>query len=267
MQRIRSKKLDHGPNPVNLELIEIPFELKSTYTGEEFLFYDTGVEDLNRILIFTTRLNINYLKANKTWYGDGTFAVSPSIYYQLYTINIIIQGKNLPLVYALLPNKTEEIYDKMYNSVLKEFDIDLNEYPVNVAQDFEKGVLNVINNNLKNVTIFGCYFHFCQNLWKHMQKKHLSIIYIRDKDTRKQYKFLKALCYVPPLMVIQAFKIIRNSAPSSFLPMIDHIEKFFIGKPHRTDKGVRKIPMFPITQWNCYYRVLNGEARTNNSLG
>ena len=37
------------------------------------------------------------------WHLDGTFAVCPDLFYQLYTINGLINGKNLPLLFALLP--------------------------------------------------------------------------------------------------------------------------------------------------------------------
>jgi hypothetical protein len=49
----------------------------------------------------------------KNWYCDGTFAVSPKLFKQLYTINVIVGNKTLPMVYALLPNKSEASYSKM----------------------------------------------------------------------------------------------------------------------------------------------------------
>ena len=59
---------------------------------------------LYKSVIFAAPTNIQYLKLHSTWYGDGTFAVSPDLFYQLYTLNIITKGKNLPLVYFLLPD-------------------------------------------------------------------------------------------------------------------------------------------------------------------
>ena len=53
-------------------------------------------------------------KHNKTFYNslqchcDGTFSVAPDVFYQVYTIHGVIENAVIPLVYALLPNKTQE---------------------------------------------------------------------------------------------------------------------------------------------------------------
>lgn len=43
---------------------------------------------------------------------DGTFKVTPSIFFQVYTIHVMYKDAVVPLVYALLPNKTEETYQR-----------------------------------------------------------------------------------------------------------------------------------------------------------
>ena len=50
--------------------------------------------------------------------------------------------------------------------------------------DFEKGVLNAILHYdcIPLAIILGCYFHFCQNLWKHMQKKDLAKAYVTNPN-------------------------------------------------------------------------------------
>ena len=52
------------------------------------------------------------LSESDHWYCDGTFDVSPTVFKQLYTIQIIKNGVLFPLVYALLPNKTQKTYLK-----------------------------------------------------------------------------------------------------------------------------------------------------------
>ena len=61
---------------------------------------DSGKEDSSRILIFATSDNIELLNSTNEWYFDGTFDVSPELFKQVVTINIIFRRKNLPLVYA-----------------------------------------------------------------------------------------------------------------------------------------------------------------------
>ena len=61
------------------------------------------------ILTFTFHCSYNHR------FVDGTFDVSPLLFRQLFTIHAIISGRNIPLVYSLLPNKTTETYEKLYN--------------------------------------------------------------------------------------------------------------------------------------------------------
>ncbi len=80
------------------------------------------------------------------WYVDGTFAVCPDLFYQLYTINGIINGKNLPLVYGLLPGKSEEIYLKFFN-LIEPFIM----RPKFIMSDFEKAELNALKTTFKDI--------------------------------------------------------------------------------------------------------------------
>ena len=45
-----------------------------------------------------------------------------------------------------------------------------------------------------------------------------------------------------------------------------YMEERFIGKKVRGKENIRTVPLFPINIWNCYNRVLAGEARTNNGI-
>ena len=76
------------------------------------------------------------LKNNKIWYGDGTFSILPDLFYQVYTINVIERGKNLPMVYVLLPDKKEITYNKMFTMLLKNFTAE--QHPIKIYHDFEK---------------------------------------------------------------------------------------------------------------------------------
>ena len=78
-------------------------------------------------------------KHNKTFYNslqchcDGTFSVAPDVFYQVYTIHGVIENAVIPLVYALLPNKTQE---KFFGC--------LEQFGKKVVIDFEAAVRNAI---------------------------------------------------------------------------------------------------------------------------
>ena len=52
-----------------------------------------------------------------TWLADGTFKLSPQVFYQIYSIHVELWGFALPYIVialiGLLPNKTEKTYERM----------------------------------------------------------------------------------------------------------------------------------------------------------
>lgn len=74
------------------------------------------------------------------------------------------------MVYVLLPNKEQKTYTSMMNILLASMDNETNVEVVTL--DFEKAVLNAMSEVLGDkVTLSGCYFHFTQNLMKHVRNK------------------------------------------------------------------------------------------------
>ena len=107
MNRIVATVATYGPNPISISDIIVPIPLSITYNKEPFVWKDSGYGDKDRIIIFTTENNIKLLINNKNWFGDGTFEVAPLIYQQMYNFSASICGKILPMMYTLLPSKTE----------------------------------------------------------------------------------------------------------------------------------------------------------------
>lgn len=137
------------PNPRNLiDLFEIPDLYQRTFSGDNFLSYDSRAHgDLlnGTVLVFTIRRNLEVLCECGVWYGDDTFKVSlllivcclpdfhkyflkfsPSIFAQLFTIlgNVpAIPGTAdcakvlLPRMYALLSSKEEKQYSAVFEAI------------------------------------------------------------------------------------------------------------------------------------------------------
>lgn len=73
----KAKRRVLPPNPVTLNNLEdLPLKFKSTLTGDRFLIYDSK-NDIpeSRVLVFSTRRNLQFLKESDTWFLDGTFKV------------------------------------------------------------------------------------------------------------------------------------------------------------------------------------------------
>jgi hypothetical protein len=77
---------------------------------QRFLLADNGNPE--RILIFSTQQNLTHFTAADIIYGDGTFYTCPDVFTQLYTFHTYVDGTMYPLVYALLPGKSEKVYTR-----------------------------------------------------------------------------------------------------------------------------------------------------------
>lgn len=99
---------------------------------ENFLLYDSGEDDRDRIVVFGTQAGLEDLANNKDWACDGTFKCSPDIYYQLFTLHIIIRHISVPRIFVLLPNKSQVTYSRLHPSL----------EPETLMVDFEKTIIN-----------------------------------------------------------------------------------------------------------------------------
>ena len=148
------------PQPASLEDLEIPEEYKRTNKGDLFLLFDSGPE-LQRILIFGTHQNTGMLEASQFWLADGTFKTAPTLFTQIYTIHSLRGGPNpledghlLPSLFVLLPNKTENIYMRMWEQIQL---LCPNAHPTHMIIDFEKAAINSFKHFWPNSNVKGVF--------------------------------------------------------------------------------------------------------------
>jgi len=101
------RKTERPPEPQSLEDLIIPEAFRRTLNNKLFLVRDSTVAQ-ERIILYTTKLNVHRLSCAPYWLMDGTFKTVPNIFFQLYTIHAQVGGDNyriLPLVYALMTSK------------------------------------------------------------------------------------------------------------------------------------------------------------------
>lgn len=258
IQRVRNKELLVNSACNSIRDVTIEEKYKRTEKGEEFLLWDSGTEDVNRIIVFATYGNIFLLSEFRNWCLDGTFSVAPKYFCQVFTIHSLIDGKAIPLIYALLPNKQQSSYERLFGKLLE---IDSTLKPTSVICDFENAVFNTINNQFPDTRIVGCNFHLTRNLWKHIQSNQLTKLYKDDEEIRIQCKMLLALSYVPVQDVQFAFEVIVASFPAQLKPIVDYFEDNYVGR------RLHDIPpRFPIEMWNLYERINTDLPRSNNSV-
>ena len=122
---------------------------------------DTCNKDLpKRVIMFTSYKLLKLLSLGKKASVDGTFKCCPKLWKQQFVMMVKQKDYWTPVVWAVLPDKSEESYRVFFLMLLKkmaEYDLEFNvKY---IICDFEINILKSIDGLLK-VRICGCIFHF-----------------------------------------------------------------------------------------------------------
>jgi hypothetical protein len=168
IQREKKKSLQHPPEPKSFEsLADLPEAYRLTNNGTSFLLDNITSDDfVGRILIFCSPFGLQLLSKSKVWSGDGTFSITPSPFYQVYTILAEVGNRSYPVVYGFLPGKSSAVYLHFFAAIfekLPSFHLKLKRFLV----DFETSVISEFTQVVgSGVTVSGCLVHFRRSLRK-----------------------------------------------------------------------------------------------------
>jgi hypothetical protein len=162
---------------------------QKTDKGEQFVLFDS--KDKDRILMFATRCNLDFLIKTQEWFMDGTFKIVPKLFCQLFTIHGNINGAYYPLIYSLLPDKRESTYVKIFEHIrmiMEKIEVNL------IMTDFEKAVINAcqllfpkaIKQNYQN-------FHYRQCIYRRIHLVGMKTQYDSNPDFQHKIKLFIAL--------------------------------------------------------------------------
>ena len=239
-----------------------------TGTGERFLLFDSGVGDTTRMFIFATNDGIDMLANSAQWFGDGTFKHCPQIFSQIYSIHALVNHEVLPCNFALLPSKTEIVYEQFFTTVCNAVRSNNGNDPDGFIVDFETAVVIAIRNVLPQTDISGCFFHLSSILWKHIQRAGLQERYMNDPQFGLQLRMIAALAFVPPQDVVNSFDelcaVIVNQYDGDADEVLDYFENTYVGRFRRN--APRRSPLFPIELWNMFNRTAEELPRTNDNI-
>lgn len=84
LRRIRQKANTTPKLTQTLSELVIDGEFAKTLKGEKIVLYD-NYDETNRIVIFTTKENLQFLVHCEDRYMDGTFSITPPLFSQVYT--------------------------------------------------------------------------------------------------------------------------------------------------------------------------------------
>lgn len=151
------------------ELI-ISEEFMKLRNQENFLQLDTGNNN-QRILIFETNHSLDILEGATHWYCDRTFKATTTLFDQLFIIQGQFRETILPLAYVIMPSGSESTYTRLLDALLT---LRPNIAPISIITDFEHASLNAFSAAFPGARQRGCFFHYSQCVWRHIQQ-HPSI--------------------------------------------------------------------------------------------
>lgn len=255
----RQRSQDIPKLPQNQRDVTLDGPWSKTIGGDRFLL-QTPVISENEMIVYATDSSLLRLADCKTIYLDGTFQTCPSLYTQLFTIHGLFNNFVVPLVYALLSNKSSASYYRLFDIIKQAmFSLGAVLNPEIVLSDFESGLIDVIRVQFPNTTHSGCHFHFTQALWRKVQEVGLVPAY---KDT-EQYpeisefvQLCMALAFIPQSDVVDQFNECVSNLSEEQKRLLDRFILYF--------RETWVSGLFPIKLWNKYGQDFL--HRTNNRV-
>jgi len=172
----------------------------------------------------------------------------------------------LPLLFVLMPNRSQASYNRVLDALRN---LRPNLAPSSIMSDFEQASINAFHEAFPAARQRGCFFHFSQCVWKHIQQ-HPSIAeeYRANPDFALNMKMLAALAFLPPATVANGYDTLVESAffeenEIILRPFLNYFESTWIGSVDRRNR--RRPPIFDVALWNCHQSVLEGLGKTNNA--
>jgi hypothetical protein len=262
ISRVRHNELP--PEPNDWRSFVIPQNLMTTLSQTQFC-HDFNFPGF-RILLFVTDGNLQRLSAADVWLMDGTFKTVPTVFKQLYTIHAKVGGINgriLPLVYALMTSKSKRCYRHLFEELKRlatNANIQLD--PSFVISDLERSAINAIKEAFPRIQNKGCHFHLAQIIWRAIGRFGLVARYREDRQFSLNLRHLVALAYLEPNDILQAFRDIRRILPPVARFLLKWFNKNYVNGNVRTQTG----PKFPPDMWSVSENNDGAFPRTNNNV-
>ncbi|KAG0426228.1 hypothetical protein DMUE_5983 [Dictyocoela muelleri] len=103
-------------NKQNDDILKV---LQYNLRNENFLIQDTGINDIDRIIIFQSNYMNEVMKRCKIFIIDGTFKSVTNQFTQLIVINAFLFGRTFTVAFILCCSKIETTYIKIFETLSK----------------------------------------------------------------------------------------------------------------------------------------------------
>lgn len=130
---------------------------------KKFLLAEYSDDD-KKILLFCNQRVASIVKY-KHILSDDTFTSCPTEFHLLYTIHGVDETTSavVPLIFCLLPDKTQQTYEILFYMINSRFKQWL---PETITVDFELAPIKAVRKVFPNIDVKGCYYHLNRCLFR-----------------------------------------------------------------------------------------------------
>ncbi|KAG0442780.1 hypothetical protein DMUE_0003 [Dictyocoela muelleri] len=132
--------------------------------------------------------------------------------------------------------------------------------------DFEQAALNAFQIVFPQSKVFGCFFHFCQNMYKNVNTNKLSQNYKNDSEFRNDVKMMMSFSFLPPGLIEIYSKEYENYLKTrKHYDNIKIIWWWYKNLYLKENLNERKT-VFNSTFWSSHKRILSSSPLTTNEI-
>lgn len=164
---------------------------------------------------------------------DGTFAVVPKPFKQLFTIFCYIGTKFIPVFYCFMISKQKSHYIEFLKAIKTKFP---NFLPIECMSDFETASRKAFSEQFPGIKVTGCFFHFKQCLVRKIGDFGLKTLLLSNQNFKNWFKLLCSIAILPEISFRQMFSCLKNfpiiSSPTftnKISRLIQYIERNWYG--------------------------------------
>ena len=207
-------------------------------------------------IIWSNEENIKRIRKAKHYFIDSTFHHPPEFKQLLIVMyKDIITDLKIPGIYILMNEKSENLYDIVFNSIFNLITnngkIDIN--VISIVTDTEIALINSIRKYFPNTQRIACFFHYNQDILRNMK-----LYKLYNKDDKETSDLIRRELSILPIIYNGNINMIINKVKNLQIkyPYYDnYLENYFLEN---------KLCYFK--DESLFYQKIPKDCRTNNYL-
>ena len=270
------RKPDRSVKPTKENLADFPINMTYEYV-KKFVRVSwvtenkqkTGEIKKQRSIFCCTDDQLEWLRGAKHLKIDGTFKVVQDPFYQLVSLHRLVDfghsHRSIPVGFIIMSGKSQADYTGIFQQIKLYMEEDGEIWNIESAMlDFELALRNALKAVFAGIHLQGCWFHYCQAIWRRVQHLKLDGFY-PDKDFGAKYiNRLMALALINAngSMIQQLFETLKESYATDKLHMNPDVSTAFDKLFEYVAKQWIYNPKIPTSELS----VFDTSVRTNNEV-